>query len=76
MAAPGSDQGQRQPAQDQPLGRLAQVEPLQWRDGFAAMVVLAAEDYPQAAKTGRRGAGPQSNRLRPSLPVDQTSEIR
>lgn len=33
-------------------GRLAQVEPLQWRDGFAAMVVLAAEDYPQAAKTG------------------------
>ena len=33
-------------------GRLAQVEPLRWRDGFAAMVVLAAEDYPQAAKTG------------------------
>lgn len=33
-------------------GRLAHVEPLRWRDGFAAMVVLAAEDYPQAAKTG------------------------
>lgn len=33
-------------------GRLAEVEPLRWRDGFAAMVVLAAEDYPQAAKTG------------------------
>ncbi|MDK8879065.1 phosphoribosylamine--glycine ligase [Corynebacterium sp. MSK008] len=33
-------------------GRLDQVEPLQWRDGFAAMVVLAAEGYPQAAKTG------------------------
>ena len=28
------------------------MEPLQWRDGFAAMVVLAAEGYPQAAKTG------------------------
>ena len=33
-------------------GRLDEVEPLQWRDGFAAMVVLAAEGYPQAAKTG------------------------
>ena len=33
-------------------GRLDQVEPLQWRDGFAAMVVLAAEGYPKAAKTG------------------------
>ena len=33
-------------------GRLAEVGPLRWRDGFAAMVVLAAEDYPQAAKTG------------------------
>lgn len=33
-------------------GRLAEAEPLQWRDGFAAMVVLAAEGYPQAAKTG------------------------
>lgn len=33
-------------------GRLAEVEPLRWRGGFAAMVVLAAEDYPQAAKTG------------------------
>lgn len=33
-------------------GRLGEVEPLQWRDGFAAMVVLAAEGYPQAAKTG------------------------
>ena len=33
-------------------GRLDSVEPLRWRDGFAAMVVLAAEGYPQAAKTG------------------------
>ncbi len=33
-------------------GRLADIEPLQWRDGFAATVVLAAEGYPQAAKTG------------------------
>ncbi|OHO32633.1 phosphoribosylamine--glycine ligase [Corynebacterium sp. HMSC034B08] len=33
-------------------GRLSEIEPLQWRDGFAAMVVLAAEGYPQAAKTG------------------------
>ena len=33
-------------------GRLAEVGELQWRDGFAAMVVLAAEGYPQAAKTG------------------------
>ena len=33
-------------------GRLDEVEPLQWREGFAAMVVLAAEGYPQAAKTG------------------------
>ena len=33
-------------------GRLDEVEALQWRDGFAAMVVLAAEGYPQAAKTG------------------------
>ena len=33
-------------------GRLDEVGELQWRDGFAAMVVLAAEGYPQAAKTG------------------------
>ena len=33
-------------------GRLGEVGELQWRDGFAAMVVLAAEGYPQAAKTG------------------------
>ena len=33
-------------------GRLDEVEPLQWREGFAAMVVLAAEGYPQAVKTG------------------------
>ncbi|WJY98260.1 phosphoribosylamine--glycine ligase [Corynebacterium fournieri] len=33
-------------------GHLDSVEPLRWRDGFAAMVVLAAEGYPQAAKTG------------------------
>ena len=33
-------------------GRLAEVGELQWRDGFAAMVVLAAEGYPQAAKSG------------------------
>lgn len=33
-------------------GRLAELEPLTWRDGFAATVVLAAEGYPQAAKTG------------------------
>ena len=33
-------------------GRLDEVEQLRWRDGFAAMVVLAAEGYPQAAKTG------------------------
>ena len=33
-------------------GRLAEIGELQWRDGFAAMVVLAAEGYPQAAKTG------------------------
>ena len=33
-------------------GRLSEVGELQWRDGFAAMVVLAAEGYPQAAKTG------------------------
>ena len=33
-------------------GRLGEGGELQWRDGFAAMVVLAAEGYPQAAKTG------------------------
>ena len=33
-------------------GRLSEIEPLQWREGFAAMVVLAAEGYPQSAKTG------------------------
>ena len=33
-------------------GRLDEVGEMQWRDGFAAMVVLAAEGYPQAAKTG------------------------
>ena len=39
-------------------GRLADIEPLQWRDGFAATVVLAAEGYPQAAKTGGAVTGP------------------
>ena len=38
-------------------GRLDEVGELQWRDGFAAMVVLAAEGYPQAAKTGGVIAG-------------------
>ena len=33
-------------------GRLDEIEPLKWHDGYAAMVVLAAEGYPQAAKTG------------------------
>ena len=33
-------------------GRLDEIEPLKWHDGYAAMVVLAAEGYPQAAKSG------------------------
>lgn len=33
-------------------GRLGEVGPLEWKDGYAALVVLAAEGYPQAAKTG------------------------
>ena len=33
-------------------GRMDEIEPLKWHDGYAAMVVLAAEGYPQAAKTG------------------------
>lgn len=33
-------------------GRLSEVGPLEWKDGYAALVVLAAEGYPQAAKTG------------------------
>ncbi|WP_342320172.1 phosphoribosylamine--glycine ligase [Corynebacterium mayonis] len=33
-------------------GTLAQLAPLEWEDGFAATVVLAAEDYPAATRTG------------------------
>lgn len=33
-------------------GRLGEVGSLEWKDGYAALVVLAAEGYPQAAKTG------------------------
>ena len=33
-------------------GRLAEFGDLQWREGYAATVVLAAEGYPAAAKTG------------------------
>ncbi len=39
-------------------GRLAEVEPLAWREGYAATVVLAAEGYPAAAKTGGAISGP------------------
>ena len=33
-------------------GTLAQLPPIQWRDGFAVTVVLAAEGYPQHPVTG------------------------
>lgn len=37
---------------------IAQSGELKWRDGYAATVVLAAEGYPQAAKTGGAITGP------------------
>lgn len=33
-------------------GTLADLAPLEWEDGYAATVVLAAEDYPAAPRTG------------------------
>jgi phosphoribosylamine--glycine ligase len=33
-------------------GRLAEVGPLQWRDGAAVTVVVAAEGYPESPRTG------------------------
>ncbi len=33
-------------------GTLAELAPLEWEDGYAATVVLAAEDYPAAPRTG------------------------
>ncbi|MDY5785295.1 phosphoribosylamine--glycine ligase [Corynebacterium sp.] len=33
-------------------GTLAECAPLEWEDGFAATVVLAAENYPAAPRTG------------------------
>jgi phosphoribosylamine--glycine ligase len=38
-------------------GRLAEVGPLQWRDGAAVTVVVAAEGYPEAPRTGAPIAG-------------------
>ena len=39
-------------------GRLAEVGPLSWRDGFAVMVVAAAENYPGTPKAGGSIRGP------------------
>ncbi len=33
-------------------GTLAELAPLEWEDGYAATVVLSAEDYPAAPRTG------------------------
>jgi phosphoribosylamine--glycine ligase len=38
-------------------GRLAEVGPLRWRDGAAVTVVVAAEGYPEAPRTGDPIAG-------------------
>lgn len=42
-------------------GRLAQAEPLQWRDEAAVTVVLAAHDYPAAPRTGDPLTGVESS---------------
>ncbi len=43
-------------------GTLAELEPLQWKDGYALTVVLAAEGYPESPITGTpiTGADPGS----------------
>lgn len=38
-------------------GTLAELAPLEWEDGFAATVVLAAENYPASPRTGDVLAG-------------------
>lgn len=34
------------------VGKLAQLPPLKWKDGYALTVVLAAKDYPASPRTG------------------------
>ncbi|MBM4608469.1 hypothetical protein GS416_10715 [Rhodococcus hoagii] len=43
-------------------GTLASVPPLQWRDGAAVTVVLAAENYPATPRTGTSSPAPTPTR--------------